>query len=137
LKAANKALADQYNVRGYPSLVELSPDGTILWKQTGYLKGGPEAMIAKLGGDTTKSAAPALTAPVNLATVSYPAQAIRKAGEEPRLQGIFWSSSHPLILLEGKNCVEGDSVNGMHVLKIARDKVTVEWQGQTKELTMK
>ena len=48
LKAANKALQAKYSVDGYPTLVVLKPDGTRLWKQEGYLEGGPAAMIAKL-----------------------------------------------------------------------------------------
>jgi hypothetical protein len=66
--------------------------------------------------------------------VQYPAPAPRKAGDEPKLQAILYSSSHHSVLLDGKSCEEGESVHGMHVLKIAPDKVTVEWQGQTKEL---
>jgi hypothetical protein len=37
-------------------------------------------------------------------------------------------------VLDGKICEEGDTVHGMRVLKIARDKVTVEYQGQIKVL---
>jgi thiol:disulfide interchange protein len=48
LKAANEALQSKYQVEGYPTLVVLKPDGTVLWKQLGYLPGGPAAMIAKL-----------------------------------------------------------------------------------------
>jgi len=48
LKAANQALQAKYHVDGYPTLVVLKPDGTVAWQQTGYLAGGPEAMIAKL-----------------------------------------------------------------------------------------
>jgi thioredoxin-related protein len=48
LKAANKALQEKYHVNGYPTLVALKPDGTVVWNQVGYLAGGPEAMIAKL-----------------------------------------------------------------------------------------
>ena len=48
LKAANMALQKKYNVNGYPTLVVLKPDGTVVWKQEGYLAGGPAAMIAKL-----------------------------------------------------------------------------------------
>jgi protein disulfide-isomerase len=48
LKAANKALAEKYKVTGYPTLVVMKPDGTVVWKQNGYLQGGPSAMIAKL-----------------------------------------------------------------------------------------
>jgi protein disulfide-isomerase len=48
LKAANKALGAKYEVTGYPTLIVMKPDGTVVWKQVGYLAGGPSAMIAKL-----------------------------------------------------------------------------------------
>jgi len=48
LKMANKELAKKYEVTGYPTLVVLKPDGTVVWKQVGYMEGGPSAMIAKL-----------------------------------------------------------------------------------------
>jgi thioredoxin-related protein len=48
LKAANKALQQKYHVDGYPTLVVLKPDGMVACQQTGYLAGGPSAMIAKL-----------------------------------------------------------------------------------------
>jgi thioredoxin-related protein len=48
LKNANKALQEKYKVEGYPTLVVLKPDGTVLWNQSGYLAGGPAAMISKL-----------------------------------------------------------------------------------------
>ncbi len=47
-KAANKALSDKYEITGFPTLVAMKPDGTVVWKQVGYLRGGPSAMIAKL-----------------------------------------------------------------------------------------
>jgi thioredoxin-related protein len=141
VKEANKALKETYGVRGFPTLVDLAPDGTVLWKQTGYLAGGPAALIAKLDAVNPKPATPqpgpAVPKSVNLATVHSPAPVIQKSDDEPKLQGILWSSSHPSVLLNGKNCKPGDSVSGMHVLKITRDKVTVEWKGQTTELTMK
>jgi thioredoxin-related protein len=141
LKEANKALKEKYSVKGYPTLVVLNPDGTVLWKQTGFLAGGPNAMIAKLDQLSLKpalptSAAPVIAAPAATVPAQWPAPPPRMAGDEPRLQGIFYSPSHPSIILEGKNCMEGDSVNGMRVLKIAPDKVTVEWNGQAKELRM-
>jgi protein disulfide-isomerase len=48
LKAANAALAKKYNINGYPTLIAMKPDGTVVWTQVGYLAGGPAAMIAKL-----------------------------------------------------------------------------------------
>jgi thiol-disulfide isomerase/thioredoxin len=132
LKAANQALQAHYHVSGYPTLIVLRPDGTVVWNQVGFLMGGPSAMIAKLDQVRPRHAAPASAAPVQ-----WPAQAARKAGDEPKLQGIFYSSSHPSsIILDGRSCAEGESVGGMHVLKIAPDKVTVEWNGQTRELKM-
>ena len=47
-KAANKALAAKYGIDGYPTLVEVKPDGTVVTKQVGYLDGGPKAFIAEL-----------------------------------------------------------------------------------------
>jgi protein disulfide-isomerase len=48
LKKANAALAAKYHIEGYPTLIALKSDGTVVWKQVGYLKGGPAALIAKL-----------------------------------------------------------------------------------------
>jgi len=48
LKTANKALQEKYEVSGFPTLVLLKPDGTVVWKQVGYLQGGPSALIAKI-----------------------------------------------------------------------------------------
>ena len=54
LKKANAALKDKYNIEGYPTLIALKPDGTVVWKQLGYLPGGPKALIAKLDEAKTK-----------------------------------------------------------------------------------
>lgn len=48
LKAANAALAKKYNIEGYPTLIALKPDGTVVWTQVGYLEGGPQALIDQL-----------------------------------------------------------------------------------------
>jgi len=48
LKQANAALAKKYGVDGYPTEIALKPDGTVVWKNVGYLPGGPAAMIAEL-----------------------------------------------------------------------------------------
>lgn len=54
LKAANKALQEKYGVDGYPTIILMKPDGKVLFKQVGYLEGGPSAMIAKIN-DAKKS----------------------------------------------------------------------------------
>ena len=50
LKKANKALAAQYKVDGFPTFVVLSKDGKELGRQGGYEPGGAKAFIAKLDG---------------------------------------------------------------------------------------
>ena len=35
-------------LNGFPTLVAIKPDGTIVWQQVGYMAGGPPAMIAEL-----------------------------------------------------------------------------------------
>ena len=47
LEEQNKALAKKYNVRGFPTIVLLSPEGELIEK-TGYRKGGPEAYVRHL-----------------------------------------------------------------------------------------
>ena len=48
LKAANAALQTKYKIEGFPTLILLNADGKEVWRQVGYLPGGPEAFIAKL-----------------------------------------------------------------------------------------
>ena len=48
LTKANGALKSKYDITGYPTLIALKPDGTVAWKQVGYMEGGPKAVIAKL-----------------------------------------------------------------------------------------
>jgi protein disulfide-isomerase len=48
LKVSNDALQDKYNIQGYPTLIEVNPDGKVLWKHLGYVKGGPKALITQL-----------------------------------------------------------------------------------------
>jgi thioredoxin-related protein len=45
--AEREALRDKLNVRGFPTVVVFSPDGTELGR-LGYVRGGPEAFIAEL-----------------------------------------------------------------------------------------
>jgi protein disulfide-isomerase len=152
LKAANRALQDQYKVNGFPTILVLKPDGSVLWEQRGYAPGGPSAMIDAVNKCrraaglpvaakpvATAVAAPAKPAPpVPVAAVPMPRPAPppRRPGDEPKLQGILYSASHSSAVLDGESCEEGDTVHGMRVLKIARDNVTVESQGQIKVLRM-
>lgn len=44
LVAQNKALAKKYGIRGYPTIIVLSPQGELVEK-TGYKRGGAEAYV--------------------------------------------------------------------------------------------
>ena len=48
LEAANAALTNKFEVRGFPTFLVFNPSGKLVWKQEGYLDGGPKTMIAKL-----------------------------------------------------------------------------------------
>ena len=48
-KRQNAALARQFNVRGYPTVLLISPEGKILAK-TGYRRGGARAYVQYLKG---------------------------------------------------------------------------------------
>lgn len=44
LKKQNRALKEKYKIRGYPTIVILTPEGDLIEK-TGYQRGGPEAYV--------------------------------------------------------------------------------------------
>ena len=48
LKKANQALKEKYGANGFPTIVILNSEGKQVWKQVGYMPGGPTAWIAKL-----------------------------------------------------------------------------------------
>ena len=49
VKAQNQDLSQRFQITGYPSFVLLDKDGKELGRQGGYLEGGPQAFITKLG----------------------------------------------------------------------------------------
>jgi thiol-disulfide isomerase/thioredoxin len=46
LKAANRALGEKYKVNGYPTLIVVKPDGTVVWENEGFPHGGLSDIIA-------------------------------------------------------------------------------------------
>lgn len=44
LRAQNEALAGQYGIRGFPTVLVLSPEGELI-ERTGYRRGGAEAYV--------------------------------------------------------------------------------------------
>lgn len=54
LRSANQTLKAQFGVSDFPTLVAMKADGTVVWKQAGYLPGGPLALITKLDAAMTQ-----------------------------------------------------------------------------------
>lgn len=146
VKRVNQALAQKFDAHGFPTLVALKPDGTVLWKQVGYMEGGPAALIQQmekikfaLGNPNTPpvAAKPATASlpPGFIVAKTEPKPGARPSGGEPKLQAILYSS-HPCATFDGQPCEVGDSVHGMKILSIQRRSVTVQWNGRTEELRL-
>ena len=54
-----------------------------------------------------------------------------------KLQAIFFTPTNPRALVNGRTVGEGDEVGGARVKRIEADKVTVEWNGQSKVIEMR
>ncbi len=54
LRTANQTLKAQFGVSDFPTLVVLKADGTVVWRQTGYLPGGPLALITQIDAAMTR-----------------------------------------------------------------------------------
>lgn len=55
LTAQNETLAQHYEIRGYPTILVLSPDGALIGK-TGYRPGGAEVYVGHIQDILTQSA---------------------------------------------------------------------------------
>lgn len=53
-----------------------------------------------------------------------------------KLQGIFYRLNNSTALVNGKTVGVGQMISGVRVLKIDRQSITLEWNGQTNVLTM-
>jgi hypothetical protein len=87
------------------------------------------------------SAAP-VTSPIHTAESSFPkAQPAPKAAKEIgfadlKLQGIFFSTSHPSAILNGRRVEPNDRVGDILVVDITSSTVTVEYQKKRKTLVL-
>ena len=54
VKKQNEELKKKHEVSGFPTLVLTDADGKVLWKQVGYLQGGPKAFIEAIEGAKKK-----------------------------------------------------------------------------------
>jgi hypothetical protein len=69
------------------------------------------------------------------AATNPPAPVVRKVDfPDLKVTGIFYSPTRPAALVSGRRVIIGGSVQGAKVTAIARDSVTVEFEGETKVL---
>lgn len=87
---------------------------------------------------STPPASPVAVAVPNVpVTAPTPAPApVKPQFPEVKLQGIFYLSTRPSALISGKTVFIGDQVQGTRVVTIERRSVTLEFDGQTKVLSM-
>ena len=83
----------------------------------------------------TPSVVPAPTvAPVKTPPAAAPLPIVWPA--ELKVGAIFFSTTNPRVLISGNLYGLGDEIHGMVLKKIEKDRVTVEWNGHTKEVLM-
>ena len=70
---------------------------------------------------------PPQAAPAAIAAPQFP---------ELKLQGIAFNPSHPTVMISGKTLSVGQKVAGVRVTKIEREAVTVEWNGESRQLEL-
>jgi hypothetical protein len=54
-----------------------------------------------------------------------------------KVQGIFFRVKGPVAVIDGKSIREGEEVNGVKVAQITRDEIRLEYQGQSKTISLK
>jgi hypothetical protein len=82
----------------------------------------------------------AAIAPTPAATTNSPPTPIASAPSPSfpplKLQGIFFSHTNPKVIINGQTYGENAMIAQVRVAKIYPDKVTLEWQGQAKDLRL-
>ncbi len=48
VKKQNQELKEKHDISGFPTIIMADADGKVVWKQVGYLEGGPKAFIAAM-----------------------------------------------------------------------------------------
>ena len=91
----------------------------------------PPAPVTSPAPVSAPVAAPVAVVPPAVVETSAPAP---KPFPNLKLQGIFFSSNNPKVIINGQTIGVGDLVEGVRVTKIRADKVVLEYNGETREL---
>lgn len=154
--SANQALAKQYHVEGYPTLVVLNPKGDEVGR-TGYRPGGPKALIAALqqmgGRPASAPSAPPQTAatekPAPVKSI-FPwmngnARAPKSADEELRLKSISGPPKRRVALINNETLAAGDDARvsvgdktvRVYCLEIRDNSVLIRVDAEDKDRELK
>ena len=143
IKKQNDALAQKFNIEGYPTLLILDPQGREVGR-AGYAEGGPSVLIKQLDALRHKHVTTASNEAEDASsqveplwrTVSKPAPA--RDYSELRLKGISGPTSKRIALINGASLAIGDdarvSLAGrsvrMHCLAITTASATIKVDGE-------
>jgi thioredoxin-related protein len=137
-KRANQALAQQFNVQGYPTLYVVNPQGRPV-RQLGYMPGGPQAFLGALKQGTTpgptaqNTAQPAAQAeaPAPEPVMLVPTvPAVKVTYDKLTLKGITGSATRPLALINNKTFSPGDTLKvqvGDQLMKVRCESITADF----------
>jgi hypothetical protein len=75
-------------------------------------------------------------APKPLTVMTNPVASVAKTPKPVRVQGIVYDPVHPWAIISGKTVYVGDLVDGMRVMAISREAITLVGNGQTNKLTV-
>ena len=101
----------------------------------GYLSAGPTRKVAST--ETESNTASLATEPNPLATEPKDMNVLHSAESQWRLNGIVrGGQGEPLAVINGQVLEEGSPVQGARIIRIAKDQVDLETEGQVKTLTL-
>jgi hypothetical protein len=86
--------------------------------------------------DVPGPAAPAVTNAATPGVVPAPAVVSKPTFPTVKVQGIFYREDNPSALINGRTVYVGDRLEDMRVTKIEKNSVTLEWEGQSKVISL-
>jgi hypothetical protein len=103
--------------------------------------GSPRASTAMQPRSKTPARAPAPAtasndAPASTNDLVFGPEPAKPTFPVVRLQGVFYRSTNPLVMINAKTLRIGEKIAGVKVVAIDRESVTLEWNGETKVLTL-
>jgi hypothetical protein len=105
----------------------VSLEDTAFW--SGCVKARPEGQTKSIwlfGEDLTKTE--------SAADESQKANYTDKESNAPKIEGIIFDKTNPVVIIRGRSCFSGDTIGGTKILKILPSSVIIEQKGESKTL---